>query len=311
MRIRNLSSFVKVARLGSFRAASVQLHVSQPAISARINTLEDELGVSLFRRGKSGTQLTEKGSKLLVYAEKLIAISHEMKAEAGQVPQQKGSLKIGIADTLAHLWLSPLLEQWQQQHPQISFELTSDVTPILAKQLQNHQIDLALMVAEQATNNALVTQALCSYPQVWVIAAGGNNLDAPWGISDMASKPILSFPRDTVPWHYLQQLFKNQAVIHTASSVASLINLAVRGLGIALLPLPLVIDHLNNGSLERIESEIEPLSLEFCSSWRVDEESALPNLLANSAKQVIAKEPLIMSHTPSRGSAGLVQKLAK
>ena len=88
MRIRNLSSFVKVARLGSFRAASVQLHVSQPAISARINALEDELGVSLFRRGKSGTDLTEKGSELLPLAETSSLRSPVILALASNTPKR-------------------------------------------------------------------------------------------------------------------------------------------------------------------------------------------------------------------------------
>ncbi|EPJ48980.1 MAG: transcriptional regulator, LysR family protein [Osedax symbiont Rs2] len=293
MRIRNLSSFVKVARLGSFRAASTQLHISQPAISARINTLEDELGVSLFRRGKSGTDLTEKGSELLPYAEKLLAITQEMLLQAGQQQQQKGVLKIGIADTIAHLWLTPLLQLWQQQHPQISFELTSDVSPVLVKQLQQHQIDLTLMVAEPTNLHTVVSQSLCSYPQVWVIKADKALTKACWSVSELARRPILSFPRDTSPWHYLQQLFKSEAgtaVIHTCSSVASLISLTEQGLGIALLPLPLVEKQLASGALLRINTEIEPLRLEFCCCWRADEESPLPKLLADSATVVMANK---------------------
>ncbi|NQZ32901.1 MAG: LysR family transcriptional regulator [Oceanospirillaceae bacterium] len=289
MRIRNLSSFVKVAKLGSFRAAAALLHVSQPAISARINALEQELGVSLFRRDKSGTHLTHKGAKLLVYAEKLIAISQEMKVLAGQ-EQQQGSVKIGIADTLAHLWLSPLLRQWQKIYPHISFELTSDVTPVLAKQLQQHQIDLSLMVAEQGINKSLTSQALCSYSQVWIGVAGLQGDEQCWSVEQLAQHPMLSFPRDTAPWHYLQQLcqpYANKVVIHTCSSVASLISLATQGVGIALLPKVLVEKQLSSGEVQQIKTEIVPPSLDFCSSWRVDEEQALPKLLADSAQKIM------------------------
>ncbi|HCI02056.1 MAG TPA: LysR family transcriptional regulator, partial [Oceanospirillaceae bacterium] len=72
MRIRNLNSFIKVAKLGSFHVAATQLHTSQPAISARIATLEDELGVRLFKRDQSGTQLTTRGMQLLPFAERLV-----------------------------------------------------------------------------------------------------------------------------------------------------------------------------------------------------------------------------------------------
>ena len=95
MRLRNLNSFVKVARLGSFHAAANQLHATQPAISARINALEDELGAQLFVRDKSGTRLTPRGTQLLPYAEKLLAISQEMKQQIQEDSPQKGNLRIG------------------------------------------------------------------------------------------------------------------------------------------------------------------------------------------------------------------------
>ena len=293
MHLRNLSSFVKVARLGSFRAASAQLHISQPAMSARINALEDELGVLLFRRAKTGTHLTQKGIELLPYAENLLAVAQKMKAQADQQQQHSGSMKIGIADTLAHLWLSPLLQQWQLQYPQISFELTSDVTPVLTKQLQRDQIDLSLMVYEPQTNARLVSQVLCSYPQVWVKKPTATDHKGLWNISDLSKQAILSFPRDTSPWHYLQQLFKQykeQMVIHTCSSVASLISLVEQGVGLALLPMPLVYNQILNGCLQKIECELVPPSLDFCSSWRSDEERLLPKLLADSASGVMNKD---------------------
>ena len=146
MRIRNLNSFIKVATLGSFHGAATQLHASQPAISARIATLEEDLGVKLFKRDQSGTKLTARGRQLLPFAERLVAISNEMKAQLQDDAPQQGIFRIGIADTVAHLWLRDLLEVWREQHPLIQFELTIDLSLALYKQLEEHQLDLALMV---------------------------------------------------------------------------------------------------------------------------------------------------------------------
>ena len=77
-------------------------------------------------------------------------------------------------------------------------------------------------------------------------------------------------------------------MIRTCSSVASLISLTEQGLGIALLPLPLVEKQLARGSLALINTEIEPLTLDFCCCWRADEESLLPKSLADSATAVMA-----------------------
>ncbi|MBB1487414.1 LysR family transcriptional regulator [Oceanospirillum sediminis] len=298
MRLRNLNTFVKVARLGSFHAAAQQLHATQPTISSRINALETELGTQLFIRDKSGTRLSARGMQLLPYAEKLLAISQEMKQQIAEENPQRGTLRIGIADTLSYLWLSPLLKHWQSQHPLISFELISDVTPTLIHQLQECQLDLALMVADTAMNmqengvelSDLVTEPLCSYPQCWVASPDLLNVDEISRISDLVQYPVLSFPRNTRPWRYLQKVFSqadDMPVFHTCSSVTSLLTLSLQGVGIALLPEPIVRESIESGRLSEIQvGEKRPL-LSFCCSWRLDDDRIVPGLLAESARQIM------------------------
>jgi len=291
MRLRNLLTFVKVARLGSFHAAAQQLHATQPAVSARIVALEDELGVQLFVRDKSGTRLTARGTQLLPYAEKLLAISQEMREQIQQDAPQRGSLRIGITDTLAHLWLAQLLQHWRQQYPLMSFELTCDVTPALTQQLQNHQLDLALMVTQPQISPDLVTEPLCSYPQHWVASPKLVKPEQINSTMDLTNYPLLSFPRDTRPWHYLQQLFASQSeqpeVVHTCSSVANLIALTCQGVGIALLPEPLVHSKLDSGELTILNTGESVPELGFCCSWRLDDDRILPRLLADSGREVV------------------------
>lgn len=291
MRLRNLTTFVKVARLGSFHAAAQQLHATQPTVSARIVALEDELGVQLFVRDKSGTRLTARGTQLLPYAEKLLAVSQEMKAQIQQDTPQQGTIRIGIADTLAHLWLAPLLQHWREQHPLISFEMTSDVTHTLIKQLQNHQLDLALMVLDQAHLPELVTEPLCSYPQHWVASPQLLGNQQPDSLTALTDYPILSFPRDTAPWRYLRQCFEPllepNLVFHTCSSVASLVSLAIQGIGIALLPSPLVEQALSEGKLVKLIINDNPPELAFCCRWRLDDDRILPGMLAETGRHVV------------------------
>lgn len=316
MRLRNLNTFVKVARLGSFHAAAQQLHATQPTISARISALESELGTQLFIRDKSGTRLSSRGIQLLPYAEKLLAISQEMKQQLAEENPQRGTLRIGIADTLAHLWLSELLKHWQEQHPLISFELISDVTPTLTKQLEECQLDLALMVSDQTLPEELVTAPLCSYPQYWVASPelaeavgkmlGDNFMVDPESVvqtvsqisdervrsvRDLAQFPVLSFPRNTRPWNYLQQLFmplEEMPVFHTCSSVASLVSLVTQGMGVALLPEPIMRKEMAEGRLVKINTMEQPPALAFCCGWRLDDDRIVPQLLAESAREIMS-----------------------
>lgn len=291
MRLRNLDTFVKVARLGSFHAAAQQLHATQPAVSARINALEDELKTQLFIRDKSGTRLSPRGVQLLPYAEKLLAISQEMKQQVAEENPQRGILRVGIADTLAHLWLSPLLKHWQEQHPLMSFELISDVTPTLLRQLKEYELDLALTVTYLDHDPELVTQPLCSYPQFWVATPERLQRHPVNSLDSLSHSPVLSFPRRTRPWDYLQQLFRSldePPVFHTCSSVANLLSLTLQGVGMALLPEPIVKHHLERGDLVSFDIGEQPPELAFCANWRLNDDRILPQLLVQSGREIIA-----------------------
>lgn len=292
MRLRNLYTFLTVARLGSFHAAASRLHASQPAISARINALEDELNVQLFVRDKRGTQLTPRGVQLMPYAEKLVAISREMKAQLSEDAPERGTVRIGIVDTLTHLWLSRLLTSWHDEHPLIAFELISDTTASLVTQLKASDLDLVLMVADEQPLPSFVSEPLCSYPQCWVASpqlAGAANLG---GLDDLREHAILSFPRGTRPWRYLTSLFEplgeSAPVIHTCSSVASLLTLVKQGVGIAFLPEPLVNQDILAKQLFTIDTLPKAPALNFCCAWRLDDDRILPRLLAETARKMIA-----------------------
>ena len=82
MELYQLRSFVAVAEAGHLTRAAEKLHVSQPAVSAQIKALEDELDLALFERTPSGMVLTAAGERLLADAEKVLAAAQAMRTEA-------------------------------------------------------------------------------------------------------------------------------------------------------------------------------------------------------------------------------------
>ena len=78
MKIRNLDTFYWIASLGSFRAASKQLNLTQPAISARINVLEQDLGAPVFVRELRNAELTAVGRKLFPYAKRMMQLEQDV-----------------------------------------------------------------------------------------------------------------------------------------------------------------------------------------------------------------------------------------
>lgn len=297
MQIKYLISFVKIVQLGSFHSAAKQLHSSQPAISARINSLENELGVQLFERDASGAHLTARGKQLLPYAEKMVRLEQEIKAQLQNSRPERGNLRIGVADTLAHLWLTELLSLWQQTFPLMEFEITVEVSSVLSQQLQQHHLDLALLVGE-SQEPELTSHALCEYPQCWVANADLATKINPYSkpaisLADLSSQAILSFGRNSQPWLYLRQQFATESVsdyrLHCCSSIANLLPLAQQGLGSALLPEPAVRQSLESGQLCLLPVHPSPQILRFYSCWRRNDERHLPQMLAQSASEIIGK----------------------
>ena len=82
MELYQLRSFAAVAELGHLTRAAERLHISQPAVSAQIKALEDELGVTLFERVSSGMVLTSAGRKLLPAAEKVLDAAQALRSRA-------------------------------------------------------------------------------------------------------------------------------------------------------------------------------------------------------------------------------------
>ena len=296
MRIRNLMTFLKVAEFESFHGAAKSMGATQPAISSRIAALEADLGVSLFRRDQGGTQLTSRGRQLLPYAKKMVHINTEMKFQLQQELNDAGTMRIGIADTLAQLWVGPLLKAWRNEFPHVEFEVVIDISDVLMRQISQHELDMVLMVAHPSSD-VLMSEHLCSYPQVWMASnsyISEQNLTLePLNLLQLSHCSVLSFPRNTQPWRYLDSLFSTMGdarpMLHTCSTVSHLINLTEQGLGISLLPKPLADPLHEKGSMSvlPVADDIRVPDLDFCCGWRIDDERLLPKLLAESARDII------------------------
>ena len=112
MELYQLRSFAAVAEAGHLTRASEKLHISQPALSAQIKALEDELGVALFERTPSGMTLTTAGQRLLPEATKVVtaagALSSHAKAFAGETT---GRARVGTLADPQFLRLGDFLAQ--------------------------------------------------------------------------------------------------------------------------------------------------------------------------------------------------------
>ncbi|MBK8168812.1 MAG: LysR family transcriptional regulator [Sandaracinaceae bacterium] len=124
MDIHQLKTFVAVAREGSITRASERLHLSQPAVSAHIKTMEDTLGLSLFDRTARGMTLTNDGQRLLAKAEQTLAAHQDLMAEATRKNGElSGALRIGAGSNSNNEPIGRLFSKLAERFPRVEVVL--------------------------------------------------------------------------------------------------------------------------------------------------------------------------------------------
>ncbi|MDB6077220.1 MAG: hypothetical protein JWO82_967 [Akkermansiaceae bacterium] len=122
MELRQLQLFLAAADEGSITAAAKKMHLTQPALSRQIKSLEEELGVDLFTRGAHSVTLTPAGGILRAEAAKVLrfceAMIEKVRTEAAGEP-----LRVAYAPTLTRDYLSIAIERFTQFHPKIRISL--------------------------------------------------------------------------------------------------------------------------------------------------------------------------------------------
>ena len=295
MNLRFLETFVWLAKLRNFRMTAEKLHTTQAAVSSRIATLEQDFGVRLFDRGGRDVTLTQDGTKVLIYAERILKLAHEMQREVSDRESISGTVRIGVIEAIVHSWLPHLIERIRQDFPKLAIELTSDTTIHLGEQLKNGQLDLILQ-AESVLGSAIANVELGRYPMRWVASPRLGIADELLDLLDLAVFPIISFSRDSGPHQATVRSFAELPVdavqINCINSIAAIIRLAVDGFGVAVVPPAIVQRELLENQLRLLKVKQPPPELVLIASYRTGLDSPLAELIVQMAQQVTTEYAL-------------------
>jgi DNA-binding transcriptional LysR family regulator len=146
MELRNLSTFVAVAEKRSFVQAAMQLHLSQPAITAHIQRLEEELGVRLLDRNRRSVRTTAAGEVFLTGARATLAAADEAaKAAQRAASEQTERLRIGFPPSVSREIVPSIMTEFHNLHPHVKLDLFSYHTSTIVSELQKSSLDLGFV----------------------------------------------------------------------------------------------------------------------------------------------------------------------
>ncbi|WP_274650498.1 selenium metabolism-associated LysR family transcriptional regulator [Paenibacillus humicola] len=148
LNFHQLHIFYTVAEKGSFSAAAAALHMTQPAVTMQVQSLEDYFGTKLLQRSTKKIELTEAGRALMPYAQRSIELIRETDAQMSKFTTQlKGRLQLGASLTIGEYILPRLLGPFGQQFPHIAISMKVMNTTQIMDEIVNHQLNFGLIEA--------------------------------------------------------------------------------------------------------------------------------------------------------------------
>jgi DNA-binding transcriptional LysR family regulator len=300
---RSIETFLWVVKLGSFRGAAQRLNTTQPAISQRIAQLEREMGVKLLNRDHRVASPTPSGRQMMVYAEKLIGLRSEMMAEIGDRSAMRGVLRLGVAETIVYTWLPRLIKSVNTTYPNLSLEIEVDITPNLNARLQAQEIELAFVLGP-LSGPGVRNRELCDYPVAFLASPSLGLGNGPLSLRDLAKNPIITFARKTQPYDTVRALFNRPDLppirLHASASLATVIHMAVEGLGIAVIPAEIVENELADGRLQLLDTELKLPPLTFSASWLASPDVAAVERVVELAERIARSGGVVDADEPAR-----------
>jgi DNA-binding transcriptional LysR family regulator len=242
MELRHLSYFRAVAEELNFSRAAERLNISQPPLSRQIGELEDEFGVSLFRRGPHGVTLTIEGMYLLEETRRILGRVDSLKERIGNVEIGSARLiRIGFVASAMYSFLPELVAKFNATFPDLSFEFLELATGEQGKALISGKIDIGFVrswLVEDGLRFVPIAEESLSVIYARSLCASS----APSSLLDFRDLPFVAFSGSCAPGmaEYANLVCARDGfapkIVYSAGQFDSVLQLVSAGLGWAIIP---------------------------------------------------------------------------
>lgn len=240
MDIRRLKFFIVTAEERNIGRAAERLHITQPPLTRHIQSLEDELGVQLFRRTSSGVELTQAGMALLTHAKNISAHVELATEQIRRVAEGKeGRIDIGIFGSAMLNIIPRILSSFSQACPHVNVVLHNAPKDRQLEALQQGRIMIALdryFRPMPELQSELITQE-----PLWIALNQRNPLaqKSSINLADLKVEPLIG-EQDKSVFFASQELFRLQnfspLIVHKAADMISAVVMVSGGFGSSLVP---------------------------------------------------------------------------
>lgn len=195
MDLKQLEYFVRVAELGSFTRAAVELHVAQPALSRQVRLLEVELRQTLLLRNGRGAVPTEAGKALLEHGRGILHQVQRAKDDLGRLRGGlSGRVALGLPSSVARVLAVPLLRAFREAMPEARLSISEALSAGLTEGLASGRLDIAVLYNAQPSRELDVLALIDEDLLLVRVRPPGLHEDpppAPVSLQDVAKMPLV------------------------------------------------------------------------------------------------------------------------
>ncbi len=275
--LSQLEAFYWAAHLGSIHAAARHLHLTQPAVSARIRELETTLESKLFDRARQRLTLTETGIAALRHAEQALHSSRQLEYFR-KSRHQTGKLRLGADECSATVGLTAIIAELKEHFPSLELEITVDVGSVLNQKLNAKELDIALLT-NPSTGPDVSDVFIGWMPFSWVASPSQPIHADPFRPEDAQGMNIATHSAPSTLHAVVESWLGSGGVriqsLNTSNSLALIARLVSAGHAIAILPLPLIQEMLATGTVRALKCEPPIAAAEFYISYATTTRSSL------------------------------------
>jgi DNA-binding transcriptional LysR family regulator len=288
MDIPELKAFVEISKRESFTRAAEALHITQPAISKRIRTLESNLGVSLFERIPKKALLTYEGQCLLPMA---IEIIQNIRSAEQKITNLKetvsGSIKLISSHHIGLHHLPPILKNFNHHYPHVELNLSFMESELAYKALSHHDADLAFITTSTEERLGFIHHLRWPDPMVAVTSINHPLRQHKTVTLDALAEYRAILPsRNTFTYNIVERLFMLNNIVLKVDMPTNYLEtikmMVAAGLGWSVLPKTMMDDQLNPITIKDADNKVIQLSRELGAI------SLSSNTLSSACKALLA-----------------------
>jgi DNA-binding transcriptional LysR family regulator len=242
MDLRQFSYFVAVAEEGQFTRAAARVSVAQPAVSAQIRRLEAELGEPLFHRDQRAVRLTAAGEALLPHARAALAAADRGRDTIASLRGMlQGRLEVAVAGPVDHRFAEALGE-FHRAHPAVEIAFSQQQNEPLLVAVDRGEVDVAIVgIGAQPVPPRVRTRVVATEPLVLAVR-NGDPLSSRKTVTlaQLRERAMITLVRGSGLRTVLENACRDAGfaprITAETSDLASLVELAAEGIGVAVLP---------------------------------------------------------------------------